>query len=180
MNLGNFLVSSDFLVRVSDFGTAKIIKDTQAKNTVHPGAPYYASPEMETGKYGFPCDVWSFGIVAAEICGKNDFAEPNRKQRELNEYIADLQPGDANEADLLVHDCGVKTVLTYLENRASALETVKAKGDSQLHKMVTECLHVKPDSRCQFINILAELHAIDGIIGDVEKPNVNYFINKWK
>lgn len=56
------------MVKLGDFGIAKILDGTleQAKTMV--GTPYYISPEIVKGKpYSFKTDVWSLGIILHEL-----------------------------------------------------------------------------------------------------------------
>jgi len=70
MNCGNFLLSSDWTLKISDFGTTKEMDENLARNTMtlNIGAPYYLSPEARTGHYTFSRDVWSFGLIVADFC----------------------------------------------------------------------------------------------------------------
>jgi len=180
MNLGNFLVSSDFTVKVSDFGTCKVIKDSQKAKSII-GAPLYHSPEIEIS-YSFPCDVWSFGLVITDVCCNNQFVEPpkpSNKQEQIGlrqKLISNLQPQDKQETQILVEEIGAAKLLTFLLRRFSALQIVE-KFAPQFKKLVEECLHICDKERLTFIEIINQFNNID--IGEQTKPNMLYFIDKW-
>jgi len=59
------------LCKISDFGASRFISDEQAAATMTnlTVSPVYTAPEMmvEHGKYSMACDVFSFGVMLAEI-----------------------------------------------------------------------------------------------------------------
>lgn len=67
----NCLISSDFQIKISDFGLSKDlnlnenIDSKQMINTVH--APVYMSPESIEVNIGYYSDVWAFGLIAFEL-----------------------------------------------------------------------------------------------------------------
>jgi len=183
MNLGNFLVSSDFTVKVSDFGTCKVINNTQKQTQSLAGAPFYHSPEMGTNHYSFPCDVWSFGIVIAEICCNNEFNEPpipaKEEQEQLyNQLISNLPPQDQSGSINLTKDIGRSLMLTFLQRRIFAFDIVQ-RQIPYLSILVENCLHIPEKKRWEFTEIVGELMCVDSFVGDQPKPNVTKFVNQW-
>ena len=64
----NLLVSSDYHVKVADFGLTKMKDKTSKKqNNAPQGSPAYMAPEVFMGEYDEKCDVYSFGMVLWEI-----------------------------------------------------------------------------------------------------------------
>jgi calcium-dependent protein kinase len=49
-------------LKLIDFGFAKEVDRDQGLKSIL-GTPYYISPDVLTGDYGLPCDVWSIGVV---------------------------------------------------------------------------------------------------------------------
>ncbi|KAL4386504.1 hypothetical protein GQ457_09G026580 [Hibiscus cannabinus] len=64
----NVLLDSDYEARVSDFGTARILKPDSSNWTSLAGTYGYIAPELAyTMRVDEKCDVYSFGVVTIEI-----------------------------------------------------------------------------------------------------------------
>lgn len=63
----NVLVTEDYSCKLADFGTAKISGETSWQNTANAGTPLWMAPEVKSGAYGLPADIYSFGLVLFEI-----------------------------------------------------------------------------------------------------------------
>jgi len=57
------------LVKLGDFGIAKVLEGSYAAASTVIGTPYYMSPEVCQGQqYGYMSDVWALGCILYEIC----------------------------------------------------------------------------------------------------------------
>lgn len=62
----NLLLTSDYHVKIADFGTVCRVEDTQGNKFT--GTPFYVSPEMlSTGKASVSSDLWALGCVVYQL-----------------------------------------------------------------------------------------------------------------
>ena len=69
LKTSNIFLKSNNVVKLGDFGIARVLEGTleQAKTVV--GTPYYMSPEVcENKPYSYKSDVWALGCVLYEMC----------------------------------------------------------------------------------------------------------------
>lgn len=65
----NIFLTKKGLIKMGDFGIAKILDHTSQLSKTAIGTPYYLSPEICQGKaYNMKSDVWSLGCVLYELC----------------------------------------------------------------------------------------------------------------
>ena len=65
----NIFLMKNGIVKMGDFGIAKILDHTTQLSKTAIGTPYYLSPEICQGKaYNNKSDVWSLGCVLYELC----------------------------------------------------------------------------------------------------------------
>ena len=57
------------IVKIGDFGIAKVLSHTIQKAKTMVGTPYYLSPEIVQSKpYNSKTDIWSMGVMLYELC----------------------------------------------------------------------------------------------------------------
>jgi serine/threonine protein kinase len=103
----NIMLRSDAFVKVLDFGLAKLVEQTEFKQSVSNytmkgviiGTPAYMSPEQVSGeRVDQRTDLWSLGVVLYEMMtGKNPFKGETRQetfQKILSENLLDISASD--------------------------------------------------------------------------------------
>ena len=80
----NLLLTSDYILKISDFGLSNYFNPKDHKLLETPcGSPCYASPEMLSGDNydGFKIDIWASGIILfAMLCGYLPFDHINNNK----------------------------------------------------------------------------------------------------
>ena len=57
------------MIKLGDFGIARVLSNTKENAKTCIGTPYYLSPEIvENRPYSFKSDVWSLGVLLYEMC----------------------------------------------------------------------------------------------------------------
>lgn len=87
----NILVSRDGICKLADFGSARLVTNTDVSEyfTADVGTPLWMAPEVRNGDtYNLPADLFSLGIVLYEIF---ENCLPNYNQKERAIEINDIQ-----------------------------------------------------------------------------------------
>lgn len=147
----NILLDDKFRIRITDFGTAKLLErkkngdtgveedyplDVRAKSFV--GTAEYVSPELLENKYcGKPGDLWAFGCILYQmIAGKPPF-------KATNEYltfqkITKLQYAFSAGFPLILRDL-IKQILVLQPSRRATMDQI------QEHYFFHQCDFNNPD-----------------------------------
>lgn len=77
LKLANILVSTNFQIKLADFGFAKFMEEENYL-TSYCGTPLTMAPEiLRREKYNEKCDVWSVGVIIYQMAfGKAPFVPP--------------------------------------------------------------------------------------------------------
>ena len=65
---GNIFLTKKGIVKIGDFGIAKVLMNTMQKAKTVVGTPYYLSPEVvQSNAYSYSTDIWSMGVILYEM-----------------------------------------------------------------------------------------------------------------
>ena len=133
LSSNNVLLTSHLVAKISDLGTAKMIradsKQTRGRLTTAPGTLHFMPPEAldeEDPIYGTPVDIFSFGGIALHLYSEKWPTPSGHKKR----------------------DPTTKKIvsLSEIERRQQYLDTMTME-DVALKEMVMKCLDDDPDQR---------------------------------
>ncbi|CAL8078087.1 unnamed protein product [Calicophoron daubneyi] len=119
---GNMLVNSNCLLKICDFGLARMDDPfEEAHLTQEVVTQYYRSPEllMEATRYSYSVDIWSVGCTFAELLGRR-ILFPARSPLEQLELILNLT-GTPSRADL--ENCHPEACCFVLSSRPRCANT---------------------------------------------------------
>ena len=65
----NVFLTKAGIIKIGDFGIARVLRHTVDIAKTMVGTPYYLSPEIIEGRpYSFKSDIWSIGVMLYEMC----------------------------------------------------------------------------------------------------------------
>ncbi|TYH50913.1 hypothetical protein ES332_D10G237200v1 [Gossypium tomentosum] len=134
----NVLLDLDYEARVSDFGTARILKPDSSNWTSLAGTYGYMAPELAyTMRVDEKCDVYSFGVLTIEVL-------MGRHPGDLLSYLsssasASALPFMSNDQHVLLKD--------VIDQRLSPPEIEAAEGVVSTIKIAFACLNGNPQYR---------------------------------
>ena len=65
----NIFLTEQGIIKIGDFGIARVLRHTVDVARSMVGTPYYLSPEIIEGRpYSFKSDIWSIGVMLYEMC----------------------------------------------------------------------------------------------------------------
>lgn len=83
--------SPDAEIKLIDYGLSKRLEKENLLST-KVGTPFYVAPEILSGQYSFPCDLWSIGVLTyLMLCGYPPFYDEKEQSIFKKIWKCDLQ-----------------------------------------------------------------------------------------
>ncbi|NP_001161596.1 nemo-like protein kinase [Saccoglossus kowalevskii] len=163
---GNLLVNSNCVLKICDFGLARVIEPDENRHmTLEVVTQYYRAPEILTGAkhYSYGVDVWSVGCIFAELLGRRILFQAQSPVAQLD-LITDLL-GTPNMEDLK-HACeGAKAHILRGAQKPPTLAALYNLSNQATHEAVhllCRMLVFNPDKRIKCIDALAHPYLDEG------------------
>ncbi|KAJ8983245.1 hypothetical protein NQ317_011654, partial [Molorchus minor] len=163
---GNLLVNSNCVLKICDFGLARVEEPDTSKNmTQEVVTQYYRAPEILMGAkhYSAAVDVWSVGCIFGELLGRRILFQAQNPVQQL-ELITELL-GTPSLEDMKYACEGAKT---HMLRRApkppslSALYTLSSQATHEVVHLLCQMLVFDPDKRVSVVDALAHPYLDEG------------------
>ncbi|KAI3846158.1 hypothetical protein MKX03_022054 [Papaver bracteatum] len=147
----NVLLDFEYEARVSDFGTARILKPDSSNWTSLAGTYGYVAPELAyTMKVTEKCDVYSFGVLVLEVLhGRHPSEIITLLSPKLPPSLPSSSTSKVPEGNIMLKD--------ILDECLEAPTDVVKKEIMHFMKVGLSCLRGDPSSRPTMQEVSAEL-----------------------
>ncbi|KAM2831944.1 hypothetical protein COP1_031938 [Malus domestica] len=134
ITVNNVLLESDFEVRLSDFGIARLLSTDSSNWTSIAGSFGYIAPELAyTMRVTDKCDVYSFGVVALEVM--------------MGRHPGDMLESQLQESSISRRDNVELLLKDLLDQRLEPPTNESAKAVVLVVTMALACIRTRPASR---------------------------------
>ncbi|XP_041456883.1 serine/threonine-protein kinase NLK2-like isoform X1 [Lytechinus variegatus] len=163
---GNLLVNSNCVLKVCDFGLARVEEpDTSKHMTQEVVTQYYRAPEILVGSkhYTSAVDMWSVGCIFAELLGRRILFQAQSPITQLN-LITDLL-GTPSMEDMKYACDGARAHLLRMPHKPPCLSALYGLSSHATHEAVhllSRMLVFNPDKRISCIDALAHPYLDEG------------------
>ena len=133
----NILLDEDFLLKISDFGSARMITfEENYKSTIIGKWGYMDTEYVQTGLYTSKSDVYSFGVVLLELITRKKVLDPD-----INQLLG-------NSLDTYTKK---KRVIELVDQEISAKGTIGI--FHSLAEIIVQCLNLDVDLRPEMADV---------------------------
>lgn len=146
--------------KIADLGQAKIFgHNTQSRQTGMPGAMAYSAPEVLTGKYSSKIDIFSLGILLAQMCS-GEYPRIDRREDQItlscNRFpvlkplllsMVSYQPNERPSAEFIC-----RTLEGFKENDRYYPITRKVQPEKDIGILGRHWMLREIDKQCQDVN----------------------------
>nr|CAG4643908.1 EOG090X04Z1 [Lepidurus arcticus] len=163
---GNLLVNSNCLLKICDFGLARVEEfDSSKAMTQEVVTQYYRAPEILMGArhYNGAVDLWSVGCIFGELLGRRILFQAQTPIQQL-ELITDLLGTPAPEDMSSACEAARKHMLRRPHKPPSltALYTLSGQATHEAVHLLSEMLAFNPDKRISVVDALAHQYLDEG------------------
>ncbi|XP_050143534.1 MDIS1-interacting receptor like kinase 2-like isoform X1 [Malus sylvestris] len=146
ITVNNVLLESDFEVRLSDFGIARLLSTDSSNWTSIAGSFGYIAPELAyTMRVTDKCDVYSFGVVALEVM--------------MGRHPGDMLESQLQESSKSRRDNVELLLKDLLDQRLEPPTNESAKAVVLVVTMALACIRTRPASRPTMLFVAQKLSA---------------------
>ncbi|KAM2050354.1 hypothetical protein COP2_032670 [Malus domestica] len=146
ITVNNVLLESDFEVRLSDFGIARLLSTDSSNWTDIAGSFGYIAPELAyTMRVTDKCDVYSFGVVALEVM--------------MGRHPGDMLESQLQESSKSRRDNVELLLKDLLDQRLEPPTNESAKAVVLVVTMALACIRTRPASRPTMLFVAQKLSA---------------------
>ncbi|KAK6637868.1 hypothetical protein RUM44_008290 [Polyplax serrata] len=163
---GNLLVNSNCILKICDFGLARVEEPDQSRNmTQEVVTQYYRAPEILMGArhYSAAVDVWSVGCIFGELLGRRVLFQAQSPVQQL-ELITELL-GTPTLEDMKYACEGARTHMLRRPVKLpslSVLYTLSAQATYTAVHLLCQMLVFDPDKRITVADALAHPYLDEG------------------
>nr|CAG4646211.1 EOG090X04Z1 [Macrothrix elegans] len=163
---GNLLVNSNCLLKICDFGLARVEEaDSSKAMTQEVVTQYYRAPEILMGArhYSSAVDVWSIGCIFGELLGRRILFQAQTPIQQL-ELITDLLGTPSVEDMSSACEAARKHMLRRPAKPPSlaALYTLSSQATHEAVHLLSQMLVFNPEKRISVIDALAHPYLDEG------------------
>lgn len=163
---GNLLVNSNCILKICDFGLARVWEPGTSGNMTHEVVTqYYRAPELLMGakRYTTAVDVWSIGCIFAELLGRRILFQAQGPIEQLNQIIELL--GTPSVAEMRYACEGAKNHILRAPFRPPnlvKLYSLSAQATHEAVHLLSQMLVMDPDKRIGLEEALAHSYLDEG------------------
>jgi len=155
MKPSNLLLNSECLVKVADFGLARLIdapKEDGARQQVltdYVATRWYRAPEILLGSttYTKGVDMWSIGCILGELLGGKPMFPGTSTMNQIDRIIEVTGRPSSKDIDAIQSEFAAQMLENLPEPNERGLESMYPNADGDAHDLLKKLLMFNPDKR---------------------------------
>jgi len=191
MKPSNLLLNSECLVKVADFGLARLIdapKEDGARQQVltdYVATRWYRAPEILLGSttYTKGVDMWSIGCILGELLGGKPMFPGTSTMNQIDRIIEVTGSPSKEDIEAIQSEFAAQMLENLPEPNERGLESMYPNADGDAHDLLKKLLMFNPDKRITVEEALAhnyvtQFHNIEEEISCEKKIHIPIDDNK--